>query len=533
MNRTVARAVVLLPLVLGLVSCGGGGSDGPAAGSASTTRPAGAGSTDAGAGPIDLQVVPLPDSVSGARFASFSSDGERILFSGVPEGSSRVEVLSVREGGSDLRCLTCGIARSDDDPLLKPFAFADGARVLVRVGEQSPVRAARHAVVECAPSTADCKAARLIPIVAPSAGDASVVQDQREMRISPDDRMIGFSQVRRSSGGDDVLIAVVAELRRAGERYELVDGRVVSTLGELKNFTPDGTAVLVSAFTTLPDRVANPDVVRVDLTSDDQSRVTFADDYDEDIDLSPDGAAYVVASGRTTGLFETVSQVRRPNFIDPGLEPLTAYLFVNHRRELLEPWLVEVGAEEHGGLGRQVNPGSIADGYDARVPMSWSPTGDRILFWEGRSDPNGPPTGSTRIVVAHLAGERVAGARPAATPSPTWAPALAGFVPPAPSAPTSRDGRNQGSVTIARRTEGDQQVVEVEYHDFSDDGTWIIDGTESATFDGGSLGRTTYVADLRLTGSHEGHLRADAVISAGGMEGSITSSVDGRRLHLP
>ena len=533
MNRTVGRAVVLLPLVLGLASCSGDRSDGPAARSGSTTQASGAGATDTGSGSIDLQVVPLPDTVSGARFASFSSDGEQIIFSGIPEGSGRVEVLSVGEDGSDLRCLTCGIARSDDEPLLKPFAFTDGARILVRVGEQSPVRAAQHAVVECAPSTADCKEAHLVPIVVPSADDPSVVQDQREMRISPDDRMIGFSQVRRGAGGDNVLIAVVAELRRVGDRYELVDGRVVSTLGELKNFTPDGTAVLVSAFTTLPDRVANPDVVRIELASEDQSQVTYADGYDEDIDLSPDGAAYVVASGRTTGLFETVSQVRRPNFIGPAIEPLTAYLFVNHRRELLEPWLVEVGAEEHGGLGRQVNPDSAADGYDARVPMSWSPTGDRLLFWEGRSDPNGPPTGSTRIVVAHLGRERVAGGPPAATPSPAWAPALAGFVPPATVEPISRDGRNQGSVTIARRTEGDKEVIEVEYHDFSDDGAWIVDGTESATFDGGTFGETRYVADLRLTGSHDGYLRADAVISAGGMEGSITSSVDGHRLDLP
>jgi hypothetical protein len=301
----------------------------------------------------------------------------------------------------------------------------------------------------------------------------------------------------------------------------------------LKNFTPDGKAVLVSAFTTLPDRVANPDVVRVDLDNGHQSRMTFADDYDEDIDVSSDGTSYVVASGRTTGLFETVSQVRRPNFVGPGIEPLTAYLFVNHRSELLEPWLVEAGAEAHGDLGRQVNPDSLADGYDARVPMSWSPTGDRLLFWEGRSDPNGPPTGDTRIVVAHLARAHAAADPPAATPSATWAPALAGFVPPAARMPASRDGRRQGSVTITRRTEGDQQVIEVGYRDFSDDGTWVLNGSESATYGSGTLGSTTYVADIELTGSHAGYLRADATISAGGMEGSVTSSVDGHRLHLP
>ena len=56
----------------------------------------------------------------------------------------------------------------------------------------------------------------------------------------------------------------------------------------------------------------------------DQEDVTVAGDYDEDISLSPDERWYVVASGRGSGLFETVSQVRRPNFLGPGLEPLTA-----------------------------------------------------------------------------------------------------------------------------------------------------------------------------------------------------------------
>jgi hypothetical protein len=73
-------------------------------------------------------------------------------------------------------------------------------------------------------------------------------------------------------------------------------------------------------------------------------------------------------------------------------------------------------------------------------------------------------------------------------------------------------------------------VVEVSYHGFSDDGAWVIDGTERADRRGGT---TTYTADLTLSGRHEGFLRADAVISLAGIEGEITSSVDGRQLTLP
>ena len=480
--------------------------------------------------------------MTGARFPIYSADGGRILFSGTPAGGSRVEVMSVAEDGSDLRCLSCGAATGSDAALLKAIPFADGERVAVRVGEQSPLQPADHAVLECTPSVADCESAELVPIVPPAADDPAVVQDQREVRISPDGETVGFTQVRRRPDGDNAFVAVVGRLRRAddGSAYEVDHPRVVSTLGELKNFTPDGQAVLVAAFTTLPDRAANGDIVRVDLATGEEEAVTVDGDYDEDISLSPDQAWYVVASGRGSGLFETVSQVRRPNFLGPGIEPLTAYLFAHHRRELLEPWLVRVGAEQDGDRGRQLNPGSPDDGYDGRTLMTWHPQGDRILFWEDRSDPFGPPTGATRIVVAHLTDRRptatATAARPAApSPEPAWAPALPGFVPPPWPAQPSRDGEESGTATVTRRAgpEPGQSIVEVRYDGFSDDGDWVVDGTEAATYDDGLLGATTYTADLQLSGAHQGYLRADATISAGGIDGTIESDVDGRTLTLP
>ena len=58
-------------------------------------------------------------------------------------------------------------------------------------------------------------------------------------------------------------------------------------------------------------------------------------------------------------------------------------------------------------------------------------------------------------------------------------------------------------------------------------------GLGVATYRGGLTGTTTYHADLVLSGDHDGWLRADAVISPGGIDGEIDSSVDGRHLHLP
>jgi hypothetical protein len=523
-------AAVAAVVVVGACSSGGGGSGGGEedAGDVEASRPEA----------VRREIVELPDSVRAARFPIYAADGERILFSGIPAGGARVEVLSVAEDGTDLRCLSCTVARDGDAALLKALPFPDGERLAVRVGEQSPVQPADHGVLECAPSVADCRTATLVPVAPPAAGNGAVVQDQRELRIAPDGETVGLSQVRRRPGGDNAIVAVVGRLHRRadGSAYEIDDPRVVSTLGELKNFTPDGQAVLVAAFTTLPDRAANADVVRVDLATGEQEDVTVAGDYDEDISLSPDQGWYLVASGRGSGLFETVSQVRRPNFLGPGLEPLTAHLFAHHRRELLEPWLVRVGAEQDGHPGQQLNPGSADEGYDARVLMTWHPDGDRVLFWEGRSDPFGPPTGTTRLVVAHLT-DREPTAPATASPSSTarWAPRLDGFTPEAFPTPPSRDGRTSGSATVVRRPgpAPGQHTIEVRYERFSDDGEWIVDGTESATYDDGLLGTTTYVADLTVTGDHQGHLRADATISAATLDGTIESEVDGRTLRLP
>jgi poly(3-hydroxybutyrate) depolymerase len=484
---------------------------------------------------ITLRTVPLPAGVGGARFPWYSSSGERILFSAQPAGSGRVETLTIRADGSEFRCLTCGVAPEIAEPLLKPIPFPDNRRVLIRVGEQNLAHAADHAVLECVPDVDNCAAAELVPIVIPPPGDAVVSQDQRELRVAPDGEHLGFTQVRETASGDGGFVAAVARLVRAEHEYELSDARVVSTRGELKQFTPDGQAVLVAAFTTNPYAAANPDVLRVDLTSGTESRVTYDPDYDEPLEFSPDGTWYVVGGGRGSGLFATVSQLRRPNFIGAGLEPLVAALFIQYQEELIEPWLVRAGTERLGATGQLLNPASAQEGYGGRAIPNWHPDGTRIVFWEGSSNPAVPPTSATRIVVAQL-DDRVAQGRPASgrSPEPLWAAPLEGFVPPEAETPVSRAGHVSGTIDItAGPAADDRTALEVTYRNFSDDGEWVIEGSERAEYKGGLTGQTSYTADLSLVGTHRGFLRAAATISVGGIAGSIDSEVDGTHHHLP
>ena len=478
---------------------------------------------------IDASVVELPDTVHGARFPWWSADGSRLLFSATPAGGERVEVMSVRPDGTDLSCLTCGIAAEVAEPLLKPIPFRDGERVIVRVGNQSPVAAADHAILECAPSVSRCDDAQLVPFEPPAADDPAVVQDQRELRPAPDNEHIGFSQVRRSAAGDAAIVATVGRLRRTPDAYVVDDARAVSTRGELKSFTPDGRAVLVAMFTPGPYETANPDVVSIDLATGEESRVTTAPDYDEPLEMAPDGRSYVVGSGRGSGLFETVSQVRRPSLLGTALDPLTAYLFAHHRPELLETWLVPADAERRGELGRRL--ATPDDGYDGRAIANWRPDGTAITWWEGTGDGFDADPAATRLVIAELV-DRSPSPAPASSDvaDPAWAPPLDGLVPPATTPPRSRDGDDQGTVAVEVTPLADGEAVQVTYQSFSDDGEWIIDGVERAEHRGD---RTTYTASLTLSGDHDGELRADAVITTGAIDGSITSTVDGRRLSLP
>lgn len=539
MAATTIAALIALSVLA--VACGGSGGDGTDPGDAAGDR--GATTSTAGVAPAGpeatrLEVVDLPGTVRGARYAAWTADGDAIVLSGIPEGRDTVEILRVAEDGTDLACLTCDLDHTVDEPFLKAIAFPDGERLLVRIGEQSPIVNGTHAVIECAPSVADCTDATLVPIEAPSTDDPAVQQPQREFRLSPDGTTVGFSQVRTAEDGSTAFVASVGALRRDGDRYVVDDARVVSRLGELKNFTPDGAAVLISAFTTLPDRAADPDIVRIDLATGEQTDVTDNGDYDEDIAFAPDQRSYAVFSGRGTGLFETVSQVRRPNDIGPGLDALFSSLFVSHRKELLEPWLVPAGTEQDGELGQPLNPGSLDEGWDARTLVGWHPDGDRLLFWEDRGDPFDAPTADgTRIVVVHLT-DRDPTEGPGADPSPapTWAPSLAGYVPDESAVAESRAGEVSGRVTVefTPSPDGDGAgTIEVTYEDYSDDGEWVVDGTEAATFEGGLAGSSAYTADLTLSGDHEGFLRADATIAPTGVEGTIESEVDGRALRLP
>jgi hypothetical protein len=486
---------------------------------------------------VVTRAVHLPSTIREPEFPSYTADGSRILAAARSSEFDGQQLVSFTPTGSDLRCLTCGHWTGPE--MQKMFPLPDGRRILVRIGVQSALSAAGHGIVECSPSVLDCRDATVLPIKAPSEDDPNVVQTQREFRIAPDGRHVALTQIRSTNGGLIDGIGIVGRLERRPDGYRVEDARVVAERGEIKGFTPDGRGVLVARFNA-PFEAGNPDDLRVDLRTGRETRVTHHPDWEEDLDVAAQryrGQRWmVVGSARGTGLLETVSQLRRPAAIEPAISGLPFRVYALRNPEIAEPWLVSLSAEARGQLGQPLAPGAIAAGWNSRPNFLWKPDGTGIVYWQRRIENEDV----TRVVISGLPDRQPrAAAKVRPTPTPHWAPPLAGYVPRESAAPTSRRGKVSGRLRVqlaaAPPDAGYQRFIRVRYVDFADRRGYVLNGVESGYYDPPGLfgANSVYSADLVLSGKHRGYLRAnDVAIEAGRIRGSIESRVDGRRLNL-
>ena len=480
--------------------------------------------------PIDLHVVPVPADIATPQFPWWTADGSRLIFGAQIPGYDARQIATIAQDGSDFRCLTCALASPGDPPLNKPIAFPDGRRVMLRVGMQSVVAAADHAILECTPSVVDCQSAALLPIVVPFADDPAVIQDQREFRIAPDSRHVGFTQARRDTRGTTGLVSIVGVLERFDDRYEIADPRVVSPMGELKDFSRDGQSVYVISIDGSPVSVANSETARVSLTDGSVSPVTRHPDYDEPITFSADDQWSVIGSGRGAGLVATVSQVPRSPLINVPLVTVTKYFFVTTLPPLIEPWLVDRYGERGDYVGQALHPTALAEGWDGKFIANWHPDGTRIVWWQEALD-----GGASRLVVARLSSRApiTNPIVPDPVPSLAWAPALEGYLPPGPADPVTTAGAFSGMAHVTF-TPGATNRLEIRYADYSDDGEHFVDGVETFDYTTGFVSTVVWDADVRLHGCRQGFVAAEAAnFTVGTSSGSVVSEVDGRLLSLP
>ena len=431
---------------------------------------------------VDQQIVALPISMTSVRFPVYTTDGSRILAAATSTDFPGPQLVSFTESGSAVQCLTCSGWNGPE--LLKPIPFRDGRRVLVRIGAQTSTSPADHGVVECTPSVLDCRSARVLPIVPPAGDDPNVVQDQREFRLAPDGIHVGLTQVRRTPTDGVTGVAIVGTLIRHGDVYQVDEARAVATGGELKGFTPDGQSITFARYFNAFE-AGNPDDAVIDLHTGDERRLTTALDWDEDVDISAQryrGHRWmVVGSARGTKLLETVSQIRRPTFIDEGMKALPFAVFVNRNPEIAEPWLTVEG-ESRGGIGQPLAPGAVARGWDSKPGFRWKPDATAVVFWQQRIT-----DAQTRVVIAHLPERKPSKIAPARrTPTPRWAPPIDGYFPSDVSLPTSHSGRISGDLQIVQRPSPVPNfdfLLKITYRNYADETGYVINGVERSYYD--------------------------------------------------
>ncbi|WP_285031330.1 hypothetical protein [Mycolicibacterium sp. lyk4-40-TYG-92] len=489
-------------------------------------------STNAGIGvsvvnpEVQRVILNLPNTIASPANPRYSADGKSIFFAGQPTAGGRSEIYQIKTDGTALQCVTCGVSVSETGNLAKPVPVDDGSGrvlVLVNVAGQTP----RYSMLETG-----VNGTQLVSITTP-AGGGYAIDPQREMRVSPDGTHVLYTRIVIGPNNLLQALPIVGTLTRTDTGYTVTDARVVYPTGEGKQWTPDGKGVVILGGQF---DAGNVDDIKVDLATGKVTRVTANLDYDEDMDYSPNMQWIAIGSTRGLDALTPMTRIIRQNFL-PVYVGAPVYLeWASPVNISNQEWIVQVGDELNRENGIPLF--DTADGYAARSMPSWNPDGTAVTFWESSTT---DPTVS-RLVIANLKYTTSVGpvAVDRSTPSSdSWAPALGSYVAattPLPATGT-HSGVGGGTAVVTEAPDPNdvtRTIRTVTYTNYVNELGEILNGTESADY---NASQTTvhYLADITVTGTHTGYLKADANINAfqQSLTGTITSSVDGDVQSLP
>lgn len=474
---------------------------------------------------VERVILDLPDGVKNPVNPRYSEDGQSIYFAGTPSAGGRQEIYQISVDGTHVECLTCGVSVDETGNLGKPVPFQDGSGrivVVVDVPGQTP----RYSVFE---DGVDGR--QLVPITTPPGGGYAI-DPQREMRISPDGTHVLFTRIVLGPNNLVQALPIVGTLTRTDDGYVVEDARVVYPTGEGKQWTPDGKGVVILGGAY---EAGNVDDIVVDLETGDVHRVTANLDYDEDMDYSPNQQWIAIGSTRGLDALTPMTRIVRPNFLPTYVSAPVYYQYALPINVSNQEWVV--AAEDELKRENGIPLFDTGDGWAARSMPSWNPDGTAVTFWESSVE---DPTQS-RLVIANLKYTTSVGlvAADRTTPNPDWAPELGSYVPattPLPAA-GSYTGAGGGTAVVSEApdpTDPTRTIRTVTYTDYVNEDGMILNGTESADYTA-NQGNVHYVADITVSGTHSGYLKADATISPfeQSLTGYITSDLDGDVQSLP
>ncbi|WP_181792704.1 hypothetical protein [Streptomyces sp. WELS2] len=476
---------------------------------------------------VKREALPVPQGVM-PWGPTWFPDGRHILFQDYNGGREWVADTD----GRHVRCLTCSMA---DHPAITggfAYAFPDGRRMFLanELGDAVDV-------LECAPSLLDCGSHQWLPV--DLSADTTVGEPdlgRRTYHLAPDGTHLGYSITR-----PDGLVMIVAALVRGESGYSLDDLHVINppgpsgpadtdpdhwanggSLQEFKSFADGGRSAVVLA--AQPSGV--PQQQKIDLATGRVTRLTGYPDWSEDGAFSPDGGSLLTASWRTQHRLTPLGlmPLTRP-FIDLA-QAVVAIYYVSSRPGFacdLSPWLLPPSGDGDGQLvGQPLNPyggGTTLPANNLSGQQAWSPDSTRVLL-QGRSLV--PPavgansylqqkgTAPSALIVARIG-------RPPTTPVPTVTTQVGSWAPTPQSYRSSFDlpgvhvvhGNSSGTAVITIGGDILGGAFSVQYHGYSDDGRYILNGTQTVT--GSVTALVTIQDDLTATdaaGNQAGFLKA-------------------------
>ncbi|MEO5683199.1 MAG: hypothetical protein ABIQ88_11200 [Chitinophagaceae bacterium] len=474
-----------------------------------------------------VSTIPLPDNVVLAILVNYLPDGKHLIAEVELTGSKKHEIVTIREDGSEFKCLTCGLEKEIGDEM--PVPLPDGKRIYTPKG-----------ILECSPSILDCKEAKILPLIYPSIpGDTILMRIASNM--SPDGIHVAGTLVTRHGG-----LVLISELTRVsdekGGHYELTNSKViagdrihsdssglrltVAGSGEVKSFAGMGRYLITSSVF----ESNNFDLARIDLATGEVYRLTRQFSYDEGTYPSPDGEWVVFQTHRQTTRMDAFGLIPRPliaglpqaggvayqrNAEFEGYQPVRRFYGLS----MVDKYGDRARLPEDGYTGQNL---TTADDnfklYNHFGNFSWDPTSTHGIFWE-QKDPKFVKKDERqgRLRMIWFTARKPTKPLTAFNPDMNWAINLKDIQWTNKTIPEHGKliGEVSGSAEISTQKpapgSGEQPRRVIKYFNFSDDGIYILNGSESSTTGGTYSRETSWDADIVVTGKRKGFLKAKDV----------------------
>ncbi|MBC3784181.1 TolB family protein [Spirosoma utsteinense] len=478
--------------------------------------------------PFVVSTIPLPPTVIYADLVNYLPDAKHLIMEVHMAGSKKTDLAVMNDDGSGFKCLTCGLTEEIGGEM--PVPLPDGKRVYTPSG-----------ILECSPSIVDCQEARILPLVYPPIPGSSILM-RIASNMSPDGIHVACTVITTKGG-----LVLVSELTRVsdpkGDRYELQHAKVVAGqtmagpttfrlnlggAGEVKSFTDRGRSLTTSSLF----EGNNFDLAKIDLTTGEVTRLTKHFSYDEGTYPSPDGKWVIFQTHRQTTRMDAFGLIPRPLIASLPQVAGVAY----HRNAEFAGYAPPVRrfyglsmVDQYGDRARLPEDGYTGQAlttasdnftmYNHLGNFTWHPSSTYGIFWE-QKDPMKEKPGEQR---GRLRMIRFTARKPTKplvpfSPAMTWATNLADIqwkdetLPETGTLKGAVSGFAQISTQKVAAEPGQEPRRMITYTNYSDDGSIILNGSESSTI-GGSFGReVSWDADIKVTGTRTGFLKAQHVI---------------------